>query len=140
MLVCYDYLLNSRWIFSGFFNWIAETPAILKMVDLLNVWGLVFIGLALLFGVFTRVAAILGMTLLAFYYLATVIGATIMFSPVETSGQDHALTSRRFQGIPSLAISPGGRLWSFWALTKVRPSVFGAHAMCPRMSETTTST
>jgi len=67
----YGYLLNSRWIFTGFFNWIAETPAILKIVDLLNVWGLVFIGLALLFGVFTRAAAILGITLLAFYYLAT---------------------------------------------------------------------
>ena len=28
--------------------------------------------------------------------------------------QNHALTSRRFQGIPSLAISPEGRLWATW--------------------------
>ncbi len=28
--------------------------------------------------------------------------------------QNHALTSRMFQGIPSLAISPEGRLWATW--------------------------
>jgi uncharacterized membrane protein YphA (DoxX/SURF4 family) len=67
----YGYLLNSKWIFAGFFNWIAETPGILKIVDFLNVWGLVFIGLALFFGIFTRAAAIFGIVLLSFYYLAT---------------------------------------------------------------------
>ncbi len=46
--------------------------------------------------------------------LALVIGATFMFHEVETSGQDHTLTGRRFQGIPSLAISPEGRLWATW--------------------------
>lgn len=27
---------------------------------------------------------------------------------------DHAVTNRAFQGIPSLAVSPGGRLWATW--------------------------
>jgi uncharacterized membrane protein YphA (DoxX/SURF4 family) len=67
----YGYLLNSKWIFANFFVWIAETPSILRVVDILNVWGLVFIGLALMFGFFTRAAAIFGITLLGFYYLAT---------------------------------------------------------------------
>lgn len=67
----YNYLVNSKWIFADFFNWIAETPALLKMVDLLNIWGLVFIGFSLFFGIFTRAAAIFGISLLTFYYLAT---------------------------------------------------------------------
>ena len=46
--------------------------------------------------------------------LAILIEVTFMFCTVETSGQDHTLTSRRFQGIPSLAISPEGRLWATW--------------------------
>ena len=67
----YSYLINSKWIFAGFFNWMAETPGILKVVDLLNVWGLIVIGLLLFFGIFTRAAAIFGILLLSFYYLAT---------------------------------------------------------------------
>ncbi|MCD6598613.1 MAG: DoxX family membrane protein, partial [Bacteroidales bacterium] len=66
----YAYLINSKWIFAGFFNWIAETPAVLRVVDLLNVWGLVIIGLLLFFGIFTRIAAISGILLLTFYYIA----------------------------------------------------------------------
>ena len=27
---------------------------------------------------------------------------------------EHAVTNRAFQGIPSLAIAPGGRLWATW--------------------------
>ena len=29
-------------------------------------------------------------------------------------GNNHALIDRQFQGIPSLAVSPGGRLWATW--------------------------
>ncbi len=29
-------------------------------------------------------------------------------------GNNHALVDRQFQGIPSLAVSPGGRLWATW--------------------------
>jgi Neuraminidase (sialidase) len=33
---------------------------------------------------------------------------------IETPDQNHSLASRMFQGIPSLAISPEGRLWATW--------------------------
>lgn len=33
---------------------------------------------------------------------------------IENPGPRYAKTSRAFQGIPSLAISPGGRLWATW--------------------------
>ena len=41
------YLLESHWLFSGFFHWIASNPTILKLVDFLNIWGLIFIGIGL---------------------------------------------------------------------------------------------
>ena len=67
----YNYLLNARWILSGFFHWLANTPALLKIVDFLNIWGLILVGLGLFLGVFTRVAAAFGILLLSFYYLAS---------------------------------------------------------------------
>lgn len=64
------YLAQSKWLFSGFFNWIAESPGILTVVDTLNIWGLIFIGAGLILGIFTRWASISGMLLLALYYTA----------------------------------------------------------------------
>lgn len=66
----YNFLSVSRWIFADFFHWIAETPEVLKIVDFLNIWGLILIGLALFFGVFTRLAAASGVLLLSLYYIA----------------------------------------------------------------------
>jgi hypothetical protein len=48
----------------------ASTPQVLKIVDLLNIWGLILIGLALFLGIFTRLSSILGIILLSLYYLA----------------------------------------------------------------------
>ena len=50
------YLVESHWLFSEFFHWIAGNPAVLRVVDLLNMWGLTLIGLGLFFGLFTRLA------------------------------------------------------------------------------------
>ncbi|MBN1895147.1 DoxX family protein [bacterium] len=64
------YLELSRWAFSGLFQWIASHPVVLKIVDLMNIWGLMAIGLGLMLGLFTRIAAIAGMLLLGLYYVA----------------------------------------------------------------------
>ena len=64
------YLRYSRWILADFFQWIASNPEILKVVDLLNVWGLILIGLGLMLGCLTRLAAVGGILLLSLYYMA----------------------------------------------------------------------
>ncbi len=64
------YLSQSKWILSGFTEWILANPAALKIVDILNIWGLVLIGAGLLLGLFTRVASITGALLLLMYYMA----------------------------------------------------------------------
>lgn len=64
------YLAESKWWFSGIFNAIAANPTALTIVDYVNTWGLVLIGLGLMLGVFTRTATIAGIVLLFLYYIA----------------------------------------------------------------------
>jgi thiosulfate dehydrogenase [quinone] large subunit len=63
------FLSESKWIFSGFANWIITNPGVLKTVDFLNTWGLIAIGAALMLGLFIRFAALAGTILLLIYYL-----------------------------------------------------------------------
>lgn len=65
-----SFLANTSGFLSGFYHWIASTPAVMKTVDILNVYGLVLIGLALFMGIFTRLASLSGAFLLALYYFA----------------------------------------------------------------------
>lgn len=65
-----SYLLNTSGFLSGFYHALASSPAILKITDLLNMYGLFFIGLALFIGLFSRVASICGALLLTLYYFA----------------------------------------------------------------------
>ena len=64
------YLSESKFILSEVFLSIAANPTSLLVVDFVNKWGLVVIGLALLLGCFTRAATIAGIVLLALYYIA----------------------------------------------------------------------
>lgn len=64
------YLVMSHGIFSSFFHWLSSSPGLLRTADLLNIWGLMLIGLALVLGCFTRFASASGILLLALYYLA----------------------------------------------------------------------
>lgn len=64
------FLLESTWIFSGFFKSMALNPDILTLVNFVNIWGLLFIGAGLFFGILTRISAISGAALLCLYYLA----------------------------------------------------------------------
>lgn len=64
------YLQQSKGWFSGWFQQLTANPGTLALVDNLNQWGLVLIGLALILGVFERTAAGAGVVVLALYYLA----------------------------------------------------------------------
>ena len=65
-----SFLVESKGLFSFFFTWLTESAGRLSVVDFLNIWGLIAIGLGLILGVFTRVATISGIVLVSFYYLA----------------------------------------------------------------------
>ena len=65
-----SYLVNTRGFLSGFYHWLAASPARLGVVDFLNIWGLILIGAALFVGFFARWASIAGALLLLLYYFA----------------------------------------------------------------------
>jgi len=65
-----NYLLNTSGFLSGFYHALASSPTILKITDLLNMFGLFLIGLALFIGLFSRLASICGALLLTLYYFA----------------------------------------------------------------------
>lgn len=64
------FLLDSKGFLSAFFQSLASNPEVLKVVDFLNVWGLILIGLGLILGLFTRISIIAGIALLGMYYLS----------------------------------------------------------------------
>lgn len=74
-------LLNPNWSAIGFlkssegflknlFINMADNPTTLDIVNFLNVWGLIAIGLGLITGTFARLAAAFGALLVSLYYLA----------------------------------------------------------------------
>jgi thiosulfate dehydrogenase [quinone] large subunit len=65
------YLEASQGFLSEMFASMAANPSTLAFVDLLNVWGLILVGLGLMLGLLTRTAAFFGVIMLALYYLAT---------------------------------------------------------------------
>ncbi|MDR0395621.1 MAG: DoxX family protein [Tannerella sp.] len=65
-----SYLSNTYGFFSGVYHWFAASPERLQVVDFLNIWGLILIGLALFVGIFIKTASLSGFSLLVLYYFA----------------------------------------------------------------------
>ena len=65
-----SFLTGSQGFLSGAFQWMASQPAVLEVVNILNIWGLILIGLGLFLGFFARTAVYAGILLLFFYYIA----------------------------------------------------------------------
>jgi uncharacterized membrane protein YphA (DoxX/SURF4 family) len=76
------YLSNAMGPFSGFYHWLGSSPALMNVIDILNIYGLILIGLGLFLGLAIRIASISGILLLTLYYFAyppfggTLIGTT----------------------------------------------------------------
>jgi uncharacterized membrane protein YphA (DoxX/SURF4 family) len=66
----HNYLVNSTSFMSGFYHALASSRVLVEVVDLLNIYGLILIGLALFLGVFIRYASVAGVLLLMLYYFA----------------------------------------------------------------------
>jgi uncharacterized membrane protein YphA (DoxX/SURF4 family) len=66
----YGYLMNTSGFLSDFYHWLASYPSSVNMVDFLNIWGLILIGMALFSGILTKLASIAGFFLLLLYYFA----------------------------------------------------------------------
>ena len=103
------FLSESKWILSGFSHWIVSHAGVLNMVDILNTWGLIAIGLGLILGLFTRLAAISGAILLFIYYLNNPPLIGLEYSvPTEGSYLIVSKTLIEAVALVALAVFPSG--------------------------------
>jgi uncharacterized membrane protein YphA (DoxX/SURF4 family) len=80
------FLAGSRWVFAPVFHWMTGHSTIISIVDFLNVWGMVFVGIGLMLGLLSRWASAGGALMLLFYFLAYPPVPGYMLSvPVEGS-------------------------------------------------------
>lgn len=63
------YLADSGWFLKSFLIGVAARPGLVTWVDYANEWGLVAIGLGLMLGAFSRIAAWAAVVLLALYWI-----------------------------------------------------------------------
>lgn len=115
------YLLLSRGFFQNFFHWLGSSPGVLHVVDFLNTWGLMLIGIALILGCMTRLASGFGILLLALYYLAQMpLIRTDYRIPVEghylviNKNLVELLVLTVFLALPASRLWGLDRLWRDW--------------------------
>lgn len=65
-----SFLTNTFGFSSGFYHWLAASPERMQLVDSLNIYGLILIGLCLFLGVIIKWSSLAGILLLALYYFA----------------------------------------------------------------------
>jgi uncharacterized membrane protein YphA (DoxX/SURF4 family) len=65
-----SFLEDSRWIFGDVFRWMASGDTGLTIINYANSYGLTLIGIALILGLFTKLASWSGAGMLLMYYLA----------------------------------------------------------------------
>ncbi|NSW95812.1 MAG: DoxX family protein, partial [Bacteroidales bacterium] len=80
------YLAGSKWIFAPLFTAMASNSAVISVVDFINIWGMILVGLGLITGLLVRLASGAGAIMLFFYFVAypPVPGYTVGV-PVEGS-------------------------------------------------------
>jgi thiosulfate dehydrogenase [quinone] large subunit len=66
----YGYLIDSKGIFASWFVQIANNPTLLDVVNFVNEWGLTFVGLSLILGLFTRLGYLGAILFLLLFYLS----------------------------------------------------------------------
>ncbi len=66
----FGFLMSTGGIFSNLFHALAENPTSLQVVNFLNIWGLIAVGIGLITGTLARIASLAGALLVFLYYLA----------------------------------------------------------------------
>jgi uncharacterized membrane protein YphA (DoxX/SURF4 family) len=105
------YLMESKWLFAGFFHWVIGNSTTLQIVDFLNIWGLMIIGTCLFIGFFTRPASIAGALLLLMYYIAN---PPFMPSTIPSTSHFYIINYNLIEAVVLIVIAsfPADYLWS----------------------------
>jgi uncharacterized membrane protein YphA (DoxX/SURF4 family) len=97
-----SYLMESKWLFSGFFHSLIANNTSLQVVDFLNTWGLLLIGFCLFIGLFTRAASISGAFLLLLYYVAN---PPFVYSSVPSTNHFYLINYNLIEAIVLIALA-----------------------------------
>ncbi|MDP4224548.1 MAG: DoxX family protein [Bacteroidota bacterium] len=110
-----SFLMESKWLLSGFFHWLIGNPTTLSIVDFLNTWGLLIIGLCLFLGLITRIASISGALLLILYYIAS---PPFVYSSLPSTSHFYIINYNLIEAVilAGLTSLPGDYLWSIQRL------------------------
>ncbi len=105
------FLKESQWIMAGFSQWVISNSGVLNVVDFLNTWGLIAIGVGLIMGLFTRTAAIAGALLLFMYYLNNAPITGIEYS-IPSEGDYLIISKTLIEAVAlfALAVFPTGSI------------------------------
>jgi len=115
------YLADSKWFLHGPLTWVAANPAAVTVVDYLNEWGLLLIGLGLMVGLLTRAAGIAAVVVLCLYYLAA--PPLVGFAYAMPSEGSYLVVNKilvELAAILVLLAFPAGREWSLDGLLSRR--------------------
>ena len=106
-----SYLMESKWLFSGFFHWLIGNTTSLQVVDFLNIWGLIIIGFCLFIGLFTRAASISGALLLLLYYIAN---PPFVYSSLPTTNHFYIINYNLIEALVLIVLASFRKdfLWS----------------------------
>jgi thiosulfate dehydrogenase (quinone) large subunit len=100
------YLAGSQWFLKKLLIDVAANATAVTVVDFLNQWGLVAIGLALMLGALARGATIAGIVLLALYWIVAPPFASVTYAmPAEGS---YVLVNKVLVELGALLV-----LWAF---------------------------
>ena len=119
------FLEGSRWIFGFFFRWIVSGDTGMLIINTVNSYGLTLIGLALILGLFTRLASWSGAALLLMYYLAyPPFGGYNYGAPTEGSYLIVNKNLIELFALIMLALTESGRFFGLDMLRKKKKNVF----------------
>jgi len=105
------YLNASPGPFGGLFRAMASSSWMVSVVDIIMSWGLTLIGIALILGLFTRVASVAAAIFLLLFYLSNPPWIGVQFMAGEGSYMIVNKNIVELAAVMILLIFPSGLIW-----------------------------
>ncbi len=96
------FLMQSKGIFSGIFKAMANSETILPIVNQMNIWGLIAVGLGLILGCFTTLASIAGIFLILLYYVCNPLWVGYFYSMPQEG--NYLIVNKNLVELAALAV------------------------------------
>lgn len=130
------FLEGSRWIFGDVFRWMISGDTGMWIVDTANAYGLTLIGIALMLGLFTRLASWGGVALLLMYYIAyPPFGGFSYGSPSEGSYLIVNKNMIEIMALVLLAMTDSGMFYGLDSLRKKKKTDLTGNKEIPEESD-----